>query len=222
MHKGVLVDNDVLLKVCCYDLAGEAVAATTIDGTPPSMLGVGRYVIRGRLNRARNILNRERACVALDHLLNSVNILEPSDAELSLAADLEAKASQRGLELDGGESQLLAILVLRGCSLLLTGDKRAITAIAATAVEMAACRVGCLEQLIAQLITGVGVDGVRSRVCSEPKVDTAVTICFACTSEPPPSDHAVAEGLLSYIHYLNGIAPSVLFPGPDLTGLAAQ
>ena len=118
MPERVLIDNDVLLKISCYTLVDEAVAATTVANVPPAMLGVGRFVVRSRLTRARNLTNAARASAAFERLLKAVSIVEPNEAEVTLAADLEAEANRRELDLDSGESQLLAILILRACRLL--------------------------------------------------------------------------------------------------------
>ena len=221
MSGRVLFDNDVALKISCYALISETLRATTLDGIAPAMLGVGRFVIRTRLSRAKNIADRERARASFEHLLKSVSMVEPNEAELSTAADLEAEANRRDLELDGGESQLLAILANRGCNLLLTGDKRAIVAMSVVAIAEAASRVACLEQLIAHLLVIEGTGIVRPRVCAEEQADLAITLCFGCSMTVPPQDGDVLEGLASYTRHLGLSAPGVLLPGTDLTAIAA-
>lgn len=220
MPERVLLDNDVVLKVACYALVEETVAAATVDDIPPAMLGVGRFVVRGRLARAPNIADRARATAAFERMLEAMSLAEPDDAEMAAAADLEAEANRRDLELDGGESQLLAMLANRACKLLVTGDKRAIAAMAIVAAAQAGSRVACLEQLIAHVVSASGTSAVRPRICAEPKVDRAVTGCFACSS-PAALDYAdVMDGLASYIGHLDRSAPGVLVPGNDLSSLA--
>jgi len=218
----VLVDNDVVLKACCFNLADEAVTATTVRGIPPAMLGVGKYVVRGRLCRARNIVDRERANAEFERFSQAASFLEPDEAELILAADLEAEASRLNLELDGGESQLLAILVVRGCRLLLTGDKRAITAISVIATEMAKARIACFEQLISHITRMLGSAAVRLKVCSEPDADRASSLCFSCSRELGPGDAEVLAALASYIGDVDRNAPGILISGTDLGALAAD
>lgn len=209
MPEQVLLDNDVVLKVACYALVTESLAAMTSNGTPLGMLGVGRFVIRGRLERAKNIADRDRARAALERMLAAVEMLEPTEDELALAADLEAEASRQGLELDGGESQLLAIVARRNFHCLLTGDKRAISAMAAVAMALAAGRILCLEQLMVRIVAAVGADAVRPQVCAEPRVDRALTACFGCARDAVP--HAdVVDGLTSYVNHLERTAPGVL------------
>ncbi len=210
MTERVLIDNDVVLKTACYELVGETISATTVAGVPPAMLGVGRFVIRGRLARATNIADRARASAAFATMLQVIALVEPDDAELAAAADLEAEANRRDLELDGGESQLLAILASRGCSLLLTGDKRAVGAMAVVATTEAAARVACLEQLIAHIVGIAGSAAVRPRVCAEPHVDRAITSCFGCSMAAAPADTDILEGLASYVAHLDRAAPGML------------
>jgi hypothetical protein len=89
MGESVLVDNDIALKIACYTLCTEMLAVATVNGYPPSLLGVARFVIRQRLNRAVNIANKQAASAAFEHLLRSVRAIEPIEAELMMAADLQ-------------------------------------------------------------------------------------------------------------------------------------
>jgi hypothetical protein len=216
-----LVDNDIALKVACYALCAEMVMAATIGGAPPALLGVARFVIRGRLARATNIADRQAASSEFEQLLQAVVAVEPDDEELAIAADIEAEALRRNLELDAGESQLIAILVNRHCDLLLTGDKRAIAAMSIVGPAEARGRVACLEQLIAEIVRRMGAAAVRAHVCGEPGVDKAITACFACSSPAAPSEDDALRALASYISHLARSAPGVLVDGNDLHAVAA-
>ncbi len=103
----------------------------------------------------------------------------------------------------------MAIIAKRNFHVLITGDKRAIAAMAVVAPAVAANRIACFEQLMALTIDAHGVDSVRSRVCAEPRVDRAVTACFACARRAASRDD-VAAGLSSYIGHLDKTAPGVL------------
>lgn len=221
MLKQVLLDNDVVLKIACYSLAEEVLATTTINGVQPGMLGVGKFVVRGRLDRALYITDIARAKAAFDHLLCAVSLLEPADEELAMAADLEAEANRHNLELDGGESQLLAILANRECPLFITGDKRAVVAMATVAPSVAAGRVGCLEQLVVELVKTAGVGLIRTRVCAEPQADRAMAICFGCLRATADLEE-VLDGLRSYIGHLDHSAPGILLSGIGLNSLVAS
>ena len=220
MSNGVLVDNDVALKISCYSLVSQALRAITIDGSPPAMLGVARFVIRGRLSRARNVVDVERASAAFEQLMQVVTLLEPDESELALAADFEAEANRNNLELDGGESQLLAILIIRAYRLLLTGDKRAIAAMATVAPEQATGRVACLEQLMAHIIGDVGAAAVRVVVCSEPNADRTLTLCCSCGRQTAPAEDDILAALASYAGHTNHVASGILLPGFDLVAVS--
>jgi hypothetical protein len=222
MGERVLVDNDIALKIACYTLCAEMLAVATIDGNPPSLLGVARFVIRRRLTRATNIANKQAASAAFEHLLHSAGSTEPNERELTIAADLEGEAVRHNLEFDIGESQLLAVLINRGCELLLTGDKRAIAAMAIVAPTEACGHVACLEQLMGEIVRQVGASAVRPHVCVEPDVDKATTVCFACSSSAAPREQDVLGGLASYIGDLARAAPRVLVSGNDLQAITVS
>jgi hypothetical protein len=210
MAERVLVDNDVLLKVAAYGLSEVFLARTTIGGDGPALLGVAAFVTRRRIARVSR--NAMIAVMALETILAAAVALEPSDDELAFAAELETAAVHRGLDLDSGESQLLAILVCRNAPLLLTGDKRAILAVSQIGPGPASGRVGCFEQLMRDIILrSEQIGSLRGCVCDEPDADRTMSICFAC-HEPAEERSAtqVLEGLDSYIRHLDEQAPGIL------------
>ena len=209
MAEPVLLDNDAALKVACYTLVDEMVAATTIGGTPPAILGVGRFVVRGRLRQAAGIADADRANEAFERLLAQSSLVEPDNDELAIAAELEAEAGRQDLELDGGESQLLAILTNRGCRLLITGDKRAIAAMAVVGPAAARKKVACFEQLMTQIVQRMDWPTVRSKVCAEPEVDRSLRLSFSCSGADPGQEGGLA-GLASYVGGVEKKAPGML------------
>jgi hypothetical protein len=60
--------------------------------------------------------------VFLNQLIEELVQLEPTEAETSIAAEIEFEAQRYGLQLDAGESLLFAIVDLRGIACLATGD----------------------------------------------------------------------------------------------------
>lgn len=220
MSEGILIDNDVLIKVALWRLGDNMLACTTLGGTPPAILGVARFVVAGRLAKALELADRAAAASAFEAMQAAMKIIEPNDEEIADAADFEAMAAALGLDLDAGESQLLAILRRRGCDALLTGDKRAICAIERITPGEATGRIACLEQLMADVVRRNEPTGVRARVCAEPTADRAITACFVCSSNPPPTRVEVKAGLASYTEDLRRRASTVLLLGPDLSALA--
>jgi hypothetical protein len=170
-----VVDNDIVLKACLYGLDAEVMEFLCRAGLIAALLPVARYVVRSRLRRHPSSRTADASIRALDSVVSSLAAAEPSSEELRLAASFETDAQRRNLELDSGESQLLAISLNRRLKLLLTGDKRAIRAIEQLAGDqMPIGSVGCLEQLFGGLVRRLGVSPLRERVCSEAQTDQAL------------------------------------------------
>lgn len=213
-----VVDNDVLLKTCLYRLDAELTGSLYQAGIVAAALPVARYVVRSRLQRHR-ATSATNACAALERILARMAAAEPSPDELALAATFESDAQRQNLELDGGESQLLAMVLARGLRLLLTGDKRAIRAIEQLVGDRTpAGFVGCFEQLMLTLVRLVGVAYLRGQVCNEQAVDRTMSACFACHSSTADPD-SVIEGLHSFTEALRTSAGRVLVAADDLSGI---
>jgi hypothetical protein len=154
------------------------------------------------------------ALAELALVLERAELLEPTETEIVLAANIEARAAEGSHELDSGESQLAAMVVSRGLPLLQTGDKRAIRGLEAmldvvSELVRITGRVMCLEQLVHAAVSRGSLDDLRGPICRERAVDTALAMCFACHS-PDPSADDVLDGLASYIGNLRDDAPRVL------------
>ncbi|WP_144033528.1 hypothetical protein [Sphingomonas guangdongensis] len=186
----------------------------------PAMLSVGRYALRDRVRRSKRIIDRERVARALEETFGAIALAEPDQEEVALAADMEEEATRRSLAFDAGESQLIAIMLRRASRLLLTGDKRAVSAIHALEIEGADGRVACLEQLMATLLSLFGIEALRPAVCAEPQADRAVTACFSCAAAHV-DEAGVRSGLASYVAHLRAASGSKLVPGDDLSAAAA-
>lgn len=221
MDDSVLIDNDVILKACCYNAVQELIDGISGASRTVYALGVARFVLSRAISKAKNIANKQRAGDCLAFLLRCVEPVEPDSAEIQFAAELEEMAQAHCLALDGGESQLLAVLVNRSFAFLFTGDKRAIRAIEAVVSmcglsEFAAGKVACIEQIVLTLVTRHGSEEIKRRVCSESAIDQALAICFSCASGI--SDHSsILHGLTSYIADLRRSAPTVLVEFDDLS-----
>ena len=221
MNDTMLLDNDVMLKTCCYAVVDDVVQCLREIAGHVLALGVAAFVLRNRIARATYIADKEAAAAALGRLLDAISLLEPADEEVALAADLEAEAQARSASLDSGESLLLAVLLLRCAALMLTGDKRAIHAIevithALGYAPRATGRIACLEQLVVALLGRCEPDSLHQRICREPAADTAVSLCFSCNSGAFSVENAL-QGLSSYISAVRSQAPTVLVPQDDLS-----
>lgn len=210
----LLVDNDVLLKCACYALLN-SIRRSDAPSTDVGVLGAARFVVRGHLERGAGINNREAAIRRFLEYLETVQALEPTYEELALSSLIEELAARDDLDLDGGESQLCAIAIKRGGCLVLTGDKRAISAAEQLTSDMPALqalcdRLVCLEQAIRGIVERIGADTTKSFICAEPAIDKTLSICFSCNSgrlfDP--------AGLISYINAVRQNAPNLLY-GPE-------
>lgn len=209
-----LVDNDILMKSACYGLLEQLLSPASQDGGNFGILGAARFVIRKAIEKA--VLQGDRA-LALDRFeafINSVHEIEPTDEEQVLAAKFELAAQLAGVALDTGESQLCAVMIVRGLGWLYTGDKRAIQALD-DLIELenqlaSVCgKLVCLEQLFVGSLVDENFDSIRAAVCSEPGMDRALSVCFSCTSKAANLE-IVREGLNSYIGDLRKRASRVL------------
>ncbi|HEV2491940.1 MAG TPA: hypothetical protein VG204_02585 [Terriglobia bacterium] len=211
-----VIDNDILLKGACYGLLGELISTICSADDVVGVLGSARFVVPKRIETANVRRDRAVALGILLTFLSKTEALEPADDEQRMAADLELTAQELGVNLDGGESQLCAILVKRALPLLLTGDKRAVTAIeklldADSRLTHIGGRVKCLEQVFATAVARHGYAALCLAVCAEPEIDKVLSICCSCKSQP--ADHeTLLECLQSYINHLRQQAGRVLAP----------
>ena len=221
MPEPCLIDNDVVLKIAAYGLHEYAIGTLKVAGAKPAMLGVGRFVVRKKVTNKEKFHNPEAAESSAAEFLKALQVVEPTDVEIELAADLEARAVELGESFDTGEAQLLAVLLTRKSPALVTGDKRAIQAISKLEEPTAHGRGICLEQLIAHLTTVVPVEILRDHVCGEPVVDKAMTNCFACSSMGcfDLDLKTLLAALNSYIEDLRANSNGVLVANYDVLSL---
>jgi len=206
-----VIDNDVIFKGACYRLLADLVPERVYGER--LVLGAARFVVRSRIARARLDAADQAQEDAVLFFANATTV-EPTESELALAASLEYIAQDRGLALDGGESQLLAVAVRRRVDWFLTGDKRAIRAMEVLldveAVLVDICgRVVCLEQLVRRLLTDKDFATVRTAICSAARADRALSFCFGCSNDRTTEDSA-NEGLNSHINDLRAGAGRML------------
>jgi hypothetical protein len=209
MSYEVAIDNDILIKCSCFDFLRELP-----DGPAFLILGAARFVVEHELATDPVINDPTNARSRFQDFLKVASTLEPTPEEVKFATELEEAAATYDLPLDTGESQLCAIATLRALSLVVTGDKRAITALERMTAHVPRLRgleqrLVCLEQLVLGLISAFGVPEMRERVCKEPLIDKAMSICFSCATEELDAS-SVTDGLRSYVSDLRRQAATVL------------
>lgn len=209
------LDNDVLLKSACYGFFRELVES--VPGAPhsPGILGTAKFVLPRAL-RKRPPTSLDNAQAELQKLLDELETLEPTVDEVAIAAELEHHAQTLELPMHVGECQLIAIVLARGLRFLLTGDRSALQA-AATLNRAAAFdleplngKLICFEQAVYFLAKSQGASWVRDLVCTEVGVDTALRLCFSCSSSDVP-EQSWLEGLESYVSALRETTGALLW-----------
>ena len=208
-----LVDNDILLKGACYGLLGELVTAIPGDGKV-GILGASKFVITHHLKRYTLNAAAGTAEARFLAFLTANEVVEPTAQEQEVAASLESSAQKLYLNLDAGESQLVAILISRVLPWFATGDKRAIIALerlfdADARLAAIVGKIICLEQLVKRMMTTGDPGMIRGAISAEPAVDKALNICFGCKSSGTDPT-TILEGLDSYIAAVRADAKRVL------------
>ncbi|WP_293778434.1 hypothetical protein [uncultured Oxalicibacterium sp.] len=208
-----LIDTDVLYKTSIYGLLNHLLADLPYKSESCSMLGAAKFMVGKKLAKKPPTRGAEIALAEFADALKRISALEPSEEEISLAAELEFRAQKLALELDGGESLLCAVLLKRQCTYMMSGDKRAMVALGAMSDDDIANGMQgkflCLEQVIEYLLSRLGYDVLKTAVCGEANADKAISNCFSCGSQNTDSD-SCQQGLQSYIGDLRAKAPNIL------------
>lgn len=175
-----LVDNDIVLKLCQINHLHDLAECLGNNEDPLLILGSLRFVL-GPLIAG---YNDEVMQTLFNNFLLSAEPIEPSDDEVTLAAQLAEAAMQTDHAVDGGESLLFAVALNRSARIA-TGDKRAVRGLAAIAINEPGCdalrgSVVTLEWIVSALVARRGHENVRAAICAMPRADRTLSICFRC------------------------------------------
>ncbi len=221
MADGVILDNDVLIKASCYSISEELIDILSAFGGA-NVVGVTRYIVEKQIQRSSRVIDKISANSEFKKLLASLTDIEPTEAEILLAAELETHALEKNLHIDSGESQILAIALYRTAMMMVTGDKRAIGGIEPVLEAIGKSglcdgRVVCLEQIIMSVLSRLSAEDLQKKVCREIHADKTLTLVFSCKSCSPVDENNAKDGLASYIRHVRASAPSALFPLDELS-----
>ncbi|MCX6345983.1 MAG: hypothetical protein NT018_13085 [Armatimonadetes bacterium] len=193
----VFSDNDIILKLSEYNLLYNACDVLGVGLEQVMVLSTAIYIVGGLRDKVANGKNGKYTLAGLNRairFLESVYCVEDYP-ELSWFVAID--------NVDIGEAQLATWAVdLNDCSMLLTGDKKFMNALAnhpaARHIYDGLCgRVVCLEELIKALIRHMGFDHVRQAVASAPNCDQALNQAFGNRYDQPEAQ--VVEALDSHI-----------------------
>nr|MDZ8061869.1 hypothetical protein [Nostoc sp. EkiNYC01] len=207
MCRLILIDNDALLKLSRYGLLDEAVALFGCLPTNVRVLATAKYSLFPAKNRLRFCKDEESAARLEAFLKTS----KPLDAELADPDLLDALNAVQNI--DAGEALLLAVGAIDKDTLVITGDKRSLTALCTnnSVAQVSSAlegRVVSMELLFSYLIEHQFVY-IQECVRSKPDVDIALKIVFGVTT--PAAFESVQEGLASYIRHLRAMTGTLLY-----------
>jgi hypothetical protein len=116
--------------------------------------------------------------------------------------------------IDSGEAILMAHTLANGGSVLVTGDKRALRALAVLPIAASlAARILILEQIVRKCLGVKGRSWLLVHMCPHREIDKAIGACLG--SQCDASEANILQGLQSYASEMeNLVTPSLLHPFP--------
>ncbi|CAN7760712.1 hypothetical protein LJR039_007092 [Pseudorhodoferax sp. LjRoot39] len=204
----LLVDVDAMCKLAHWRLLELLPAITGVEPHACSTLVSTRFrALKSVVKPDGKVFRCGNAAQAVLDALEAFGELPQADAPL-------LAQFQDVVGIDAGEAVMLARLIEDPQAMFLTGDKRALRAVAAMdqAVRDAiAARVVPVECVITCVLDMYGIEELRARVCPWKDVDKAVAIVMG--SRCDSSEASVREGLASYVGELHGMCqPSLIRP----------
>jgi hypothetical protein len=198
----LLMDNDALLKAAHWDLLD--VVPTMVGGTWADTACLPTFPPRVHRAEAKLFADASVAKALEVRLALTVQLPDPDVTVLS--------ALQGESGIDAGELLLFGALAATPGTVLLTGDKRALRAVALTGtLSRYQNRVMCVEQLLSQALDQLGAQTLQARVRRwTPRDQTALAI-FGRQGDKSEAD--LREGLRSYLHSLEGETSGLLVRG---------
>jgi hypothetical protein len=199
------LDNDVILKLTIYRMLDEALDCLEIDRSDIRVLESARFVFRSK--KLSKKYSEETLSSAIEFVKSCTTISAQDNDEYRL---LEKQIKN---DIDPGEATLIADTFHESASLLATGDKRCLKALATTECldlirKKLQGRVICLEQVICKLIETQGFDWVLERVLPNLDCDKALKSAFGSGSNY--QCETVLETLSIYIDDLQIISLRIL------------
>lgn len=198
MARLILLDNDALLKLCSYDLFDQALNTLSASPDDVYVLPTAKYSLlpaKSRLKRCKDALTADR----LEQVLKHVKVLSQ---EVTNLETLDALLNFPGL--DSGEALLITHATEMNDALIITGDKRAVAALASVdELENIASQLEGKVCTLELLIKQVSIDNFTStqqKIRNKPDTDKSLTNIFGTTTAA--SNESVLEGLNSYINHI--------------------
>lgn len=201
-----LLDADAVSKLAHWDLLGEVAVLTGVSTDQTATLSslihrAARSCAKadGRLFKATSAAER-----ALKYLQQLAPLPPPDEDFIAHVQHVPA--------IDPGEALLLASLRAHANTILITGDKRAVTALATAVPEQMlnslSDRIVTIEQIVLALLKSKGIDWLRAHICPYRTLDKAIGVIMG--SDCKASAEAAEAGLRSYIADLRSLSGTLL------------
>jgi len=177
------VDNDIILKLAAYNLFWEATTKLNVKQENIRILPTAQKVFS-----SNSRISRQYTSQTIQRALQIVRGCTPI-AQYS-QEEFKSLVSEEGI--DAGEAMLVAATQLEKNSLLVTGDKRFIQALASSNLvdvkQRLSKRIICLEQLLLNLLEVSEFDKICRRVVSAENCDETITEMFNSGKQSKPSE----------------------------------
>lgn len=202
----LLVDNDALLKLSAYDLFEEALGCLHFIPQQVYILATAKYKLLPAKSRLK-LCKEEEVADRLEAIIASVN--EFSEEQIINPEIIDTLLDYQGI--DAGEALLIAYAIQIQQSLLLTGDKKALDALTAIALENITVqlrnRICVLEVLFLKMIE-TDFPHIQLKVRSKPGVDTTMSFIFGRSL--PGTRESALDGLRSHITHMKELGNNLL------------
>src|SRR5579871_4656336 len=172
-----LFDNDCIVKVCRYDLVDPLLRLVGGWGNT-YVLPTAKFSLKARSpSSAITLMNSKEAAERLFNFLSNAIEIKESDSNKYLAA-LSIHP-----QVDAGEAILFAMALDELETLVYTGDKRSIAALAEFLDQtglrsILEGRIKCLEQVVAEIIEISDFDSICKKIRADKATDKTLYMCF--------------------------------------------
>lgn len=205
----LFVDNDIIHKLAALDMLDEMLVVLGVPLTEVRVLDTAKF----RFKIRDPVAGAKRFGAVVHQRIASflAKVGEITAAPPEAMEDLMAEVQ----EIDNGELRLFAATATDAQALLLTGDKRSLTALQANLpcapiVSALEGRVICFEKLIGLLIKKRGFPVVQTRALAALDCDTALRAAFG--SGPLTTEATASEALEAYERHLRERTGRMLIP----------
>lgn len=201
----LLLDVDAAVKLAHWRLLMELPVLMGCQWTDITTITSLRYrALRAQEAPDGKLFHTRDAAV---QVLAALEYMQP----LPLPAADRLAAFQDVAGIDPGEALLFGVAADRAEAVVLTGDKRALAALAALGPEVAATlrgRVLTVEGIVELALRRFGIDWLRERVCPSKDIDKAIAAVMGSCCDAP--EDSVREGLQSYLKDARRLAGPLL------------